>query len=296
MSIIKSLSVGNGDMFYIVHNNDNFTIIDCCIDDNTRNDIIEEIKSKSANKSIVRFISTHPDEDHIRGLKLLNEKIKIKNFYCVKNNAIKDDETEDFIHYCLLRDRYSYELKKGCSRKWLNIGDETRKNAGINVLWPIISNKDFKDALAAVKEGAGYNNISPIFTCTASKGVKAMWMGDMEHDFLEKIKDEVDWPKVDVLFAPHHGRISGKVSPDVLKKLDPSIIVIGEAPSEHLDYYAGYNTITQNSAGDIVFNCVGQNVHVYSGNSYNVNFLTDKKINNLNYGHYLGTFTHKEAR
>jgi len=29
MSIIKSFAVGNGDMFYIKHNSDNFSIIDC---------------------------------------------------------------------------------------------------------------------------------------------------------------------------------------------------------------------------------------------------------------------------
>lgn len=29
MSVIKSFSVGNGDMFYIKHDTDNFTIIDC---------------------------------------------------------------------------------------------------------------------------------------------------------------------------------------------------------------------------------------------------------------------------
>ena len=29
MSIIKSFSVGEGDMFYIDHNSDNFSIIDC---------------------------------------------------------------------------------------------------------------------------------------------------------------------------------------------------------------------------------------------------------------------------
>ena len=29
MSIVKSFSVGNGDMFYINHGSDNFTIIDC---------------------------------------------------------------------------------------------------------------------------------------------------------------------------------------------------------------------------------------------------------------------------
>ena len=29
MSIVKSFSVGEGDMYYIVHNTDNFTVIDC---------------------------------------------------------------------------------------------------------------------------------------------------------------------------------------------------------------------------------------------------------------------------
>ena len=295
MSIVKSLSVGDGDMFYIEHNSDNFTIIDCCMDDDIRTDITDEIRSKSADKGIVRFISTHPDEDHIRGLKWFDEKQKIVNFYCVKNDAVKDDETEDFIHYCSLRDgEAAFYLSKGCSRKWMNIGDEARGCAGINFLWPIISNKDFKDALATVKEGSGYNNISPIFTYSVEKGIKVMWMGDMEHDFLEKVKDEIEWPEVDVLFAPHHGRASGKVSLDVLKKLNPHIIVIGEAPSKHLDYYAGYNTITQNSSGDIVFHCTDSYVHVYCGSySYNVNFLKDKKKYNRDYGHYLGTFVPK---
>lgn len=29
MAIVKSLAVGNGDMFYIQHGSDNFTTIDC---------------------------------------------------------------------------------------------------------------------------------------------------------------------------------------------------------------------------------------------------------------------------
>lgn len=50
-----------------------------------------------------------------------------------------------------------------------------------------------------------------------------MWMGDMEHDFL--IKGAIEWHSIDILFAPHHGRGSGKVSSDVLEKMDPSITV-----------------------------------------------------------------------
>ncbi len=33
MSLVKSFAVGNGDMFYIRHNSDSFSIIDCCLSD-----------------------------------------------------------------------------------------------------------------------------------------------------------------------------------------------------------------------------------------------------------------------
>ena len=44
MSTIKSLSVGNGDMFYIKHNSDNFTIIDWHICEEDQERIVKEIK------------------------------------------------------------------------------------------------------------------------------------------------------------------------------------------------------------------------------------------------------------
>ena len=102
MSIIKSFSVGDGDMFYIDHNSDNFTIIDCCLSEDNIDDILDDIELSTVGKGITRFISTHPDEDHICGLKELDKKTNILNFYCVNNNATKDDETSDFRHYCKL--------------------------------------------------------------------------------------------------------------------------------------------------------------------------------------------------
>ena len=299
MSIIKSFSVGNGDMFYIKHNSDNFSIIDCNLEDENEEAIVDVIIQQKTGKQIVRFISTHPDQDHIQGLKYLDDKISIVNFYCVENSAMKTDETDDFKHYCKLRDsEYAFNVFKGCSRKWMNESDEQRGSSGINYLWPITSNVDYKEALKAVSEGIGFNNISTIFTYSLEDGIKVMWMGDIEHDFLEKIKDKIEWPEVDVLFAPHHGRESGKVSSDILKALNPSLIIIGEAPSKYLDYYSGYNTITQNSAKDIVFDCYAGKAHVYVSNdsySYDTSFLEDESVTNADHGTYLGTLYTKKG-
>ncbi len=297
MSIVKSFSVGNGDMFYICHNSDNFTIIDCCYeDDNQRDELFDKIKKHSDNKGITRFISTHPDEDHIKGLKELDDKIDILNFYVVKNAATKSEETDSFKHYCKLRDdsKKAFYVYKDCSRKWMNQNSDERGSSGICFLWPDTSNSDFMTALDEVTNGSGFNNISPIFTYSAQDNVKMMWMGDMETDFLDKIKDKIDWPKVDVLFAPHHGRKSGHVSSDVLEEISPKVIVIGEALSKDLDYYSGYNTIKQNSAGDITFICEDRTVRVYVENfsySYSIEDFFKDGSSNLTDAMYLGSFT-----
>lgn len=296
MSIVKSFSVGNGDMFYIKHGSDNFTVIDCSINDENSEEIIDEIKSESQNKGIRRFISTHPDEDHIHGIEILNKEWRIVNFYCVKNNAIKKDSTPSFDEYCKLRDdaEKAFYIYKGCSRKWMNMkSDENdtdnRGSSGINILWPDTSNNDFKSELKKANNGESPNNISPIIQYNC--GAKFMWMGDIESDFLNSVKDNIEFEKIHILFAPHHGRESGKIPEDILKKLNPDIIVIGEAPSENIDYYSGYNTITQNSAGAITFVVNNETVDIYVSNSnYNVDFL-DYKSGKKDYFCYLGSFS-----
>ena len=142
--------------------------------------------------------------------------------------------------------------------------------------------------MAAAREGENPNNISPIFTYSLEGGVTVMWMGDLETEFIEAIKDDLNWPKANILFAPHHGRYSGKVPEEVLAIINPDIVVIGEAPSEYLNYYEGYNTITQNSAGDITFDCLDRKAHIHvSESDYSVDFLVDESVGSQNY--YLGT-------
>jgi beta-lactamase superfamily II metal-dependent hydrolase len=104
MSKVKSFSVGEGDMFYIKHESDNFSIIDCCLSDDNKVGIINELKTESKDKNVCRFIYTHPDEDHIQQLDYLDDKMSIRNFYVIKNDVEKDEKTSGFKRYCTLRD------------------------------------------------------------------------------------------------------------------------------------------------------------------------------------------------
>jgi len=289
MSTIKSFAVGNGDMFYIDHNSPNFTIIDCCLNDENKDTILDEISSRKKKKNISRVISTHPDEDHISGLHHLDEKIEIINFYCVMNKATKEDETDSFKKYCELRDSdKAFHISKGCKRKWMNQDDEVRKQSGIHILWPDTDNKHFKAALKEAENGNSPNNISPVIRYSLEDGATALWMGDLETEYMEAIEGDLKLPKVTLLFAPHHGRDSGKIPDSMLKTMAPDIIIVGEAPSEHLHYYPDYNTITQNTAGDILFECKENKVHVFTSNIYKVDFLDDESMKLAGY-HYVGT-------
>lgn len=293
MSIIKSFSVGKGDMFYIEHNSDNFTIIDCCI---SEKDEINELVEKSKNKGITRFISTHPDDDHIKGLKNLNDSREIVNFYCVKNNASKHNESIDFLEYCKLRDNEDvvFYIEENCSRKWMNNSNEERGSSGIDILWPKYSNEYFQNELKNVEKGESPNNISPIIRYSLKNGITVMWMGDLENDFMKNIEEDLNLEQTDVLFAPHHSRKTGKVPQSLLDDIKPKLIIVGEGPSEYLEYYSNYNTITQNSAGDIIFDCLINKVDIHISNeNYSVDFLKNENKGNYcdeyNDLYYIGT-------
>jgi hypothetical protein len=288
MSIVKSFATGVGDTYYIRHNSDNFTIIDCRIDEYS-DSVIDEIADEAALKGVVRFISTHPDDDHIRGLANLDDQLALSNFYVVKNQATKPDDTIDFRRYCELRDDAgkAFYLSDGCWRRWMNRSGDGRGASGINVLWPRLSNQDFREALTAAAEGRSPNNISTVLSYRLKGGATMLWMGDLETEFMERIEDEVELPKVDVAFAAHHGR--ARIPASWITEMDPGVIVLGEAPKEHLEYYDGRNHIRQNSAGDITFDCHDDVIDIYVEEpEYVADFLDNVYLDD-DYGSYIGT-------
>lgn len=279
MSIVKSYSFPDGDirgdMFYIKHASKNFTVIDCYLKDgdgnNARKDeIIKEIVTESDGR-ICRFISTHPDNDHIAGIEHLDSRWGITNFYAVNNKRPTDNNDDSLTCYHRLLASKNFPIKRGIKRAWLNETNDKNGSSGINFLWPDLENRKFKEALELVSHGEKINNICPIFTYSLENGPTYMWMGDLETEmqqaFYEQFKADI--PRIDILFQPHHGRKSGAVPPDLLEALDPKLIVIGNAPSEHIEYGDSRHTITQNTAGDIFFENNGKEVHVYTKNKIN---------------------------
>lgn len=183
----------------------------------------------------------------------------------------------------------------------MNESNKTRGSAGINILWPDTNNDAFLKHLEIAEQGGNSNNTCPIIKYSVKDGAIVIWMGDLESAIMEEIVDEVELPKTDILFAPHHGRKSGHVPEKWLDIMEPKIVVVGEAPSEDLNYYSGYNTITQNSAGDIEFDCDTGKVHVrVSSSSYEASFLQDMGASSRRKSDgecvwYIGSFkTHKQ--
>ena len=65
MSIIKTLSVGNGDMFYINHNSSNFTVIDCFLSDENKEKLIGQELLRNLERMVFLQIIDSKWKDHL---------------------------------------------------------------------------------------------------------------------------------------------------------------------------------------------------------------------------------------
>jgi len=209
-------------------------------------------------EDIFRFIITHPDMDHLDGIKDLFSEFTITNTWDTDNNKELDLKTfpnkfnsEDWKFYTDLRDGKYTSTK----RLTYNAGDSNSyfNEDNIKILSP-----PSKLVKQANKDGGDIHDLSYVILFTAPKKGGGEWKiifaGD-SHDntwdyIITNYKNDVT--NIDVLFAPHHGRDS-KRDYDFLKTLTPSVTLFGNASSEHLAYTCYPETrITNNQAGYVV--------------------------------------------
>lgn len=293
MSVIHFLNVLEGDCNIIQHDTGRVTVMDVS---NAYNDIDteEEIKVKTSEarklmltrtqvpsdkkdyqqkktpdnpiqylrkygiQSIFRFIITHPDMDHLDGIRDLYSEFCIVNTWDTDNNkSIASDATfagynrEDWEFYEKLRSGKVTSTKR---LTYFAKNDNLFYNEDrIKILCPtpaLLKNANYCGQ---------YNDSSYVTLYTPAKADGGSWKflfaGDSEDNswkyILANHKDDVS--NVDVLFAPHHGRDSGR-SYEFLNTLKPKVTLFGNASSKHLAYscYDPSLRITNNQAGYIL--------------------------------------------
>lgn len=215
------------------------------------------LKENIGVESIFRFIISHPDMDHIDGIRDLYTEFPIFNTWdSVNNKSIAIDgyfsgyNKEDWQFYTQLRAGQITTTKR--LTNYDTDSNSYWKEDGIQILCPS------KELVKRANECSDYNDASYVLlyrvTKTGGKVWKIIFAGDSDDHSWEHIlkehKDDVS--SVDLLFAPHHGRDSGR-SYEFLKTLNPRVTLLGNASSKHLAYscYPPIR-ITNNQAGYVV--------------------------------------------
>ena len=299
---IHFLNVLNGDCTIIEHETGRISVIDICNGNvpsasqsveanynrqNNSTNPIDYLLDICENNSVFRFILTHPDMDHMDGIKKLFYNFHPINF-CDTNHE-KDLSKEGFENY----EENDWEFYKNIRQsqnnpKTLHLHEGNKGEYYTNDGFEIISpNKKLVEKLKK-SNNPDWNEISyvilhnvynrKILYCGDS-GNKA-WKNIMEDEnLLDKIRD------IDILLAPHHGRKTGGDDLNkYLNQLNPKLAILGNTEnSEHKNYSAFYNRripiLTNNEAGDII---VTVEKHVEINNNIYGNIYIEMSKNNWN--------------
>ena len=190
-------------------------------------------------KEIFRYIQTHADLDHMRGLKRLNQEgIQILNFWDTTHQKnvteFKDTDEIEWTEYQRLRKSTSspkvlHNLHDGGKRsKYWNLDDAGGNGDGIHILAPTEELRD--DA----NKSADTNAHSYVLWLEYA-GIKVVLGGDATDTVWKfiygKFKENL---KCHVLKASHHGRDSG-YSQEAVKAMSPDYVVVSVGTKPETD-------------------------------------------------------------
>lgn len=314
------LNVKEGDCSIIEHNSGHTSVIDVC---NARKgkmsltDMVNESISleKLAGKgnyqqkkhpvnpieylkkfgitNIFRFILTHPDMDHMDGIKDLFESFNPANFYDTNNNETKNfsDKSKDYViskyremDWLFYKDIKKNNPQRNPKRQVLYAGDDeiyrtkdwngNRPGDSFYILSPT------PEVEKIANETGNYNDLSYIILYKTILGNKILLCGDAQDEswkqvlksYGEIVKD------IDLMIAPHHGRDSVR-NYDFLEITKPKLTFFGNAKSEYLAYdkWKSRNLayITNNQADCMVVDTSKTELEVYVTNKVFANKINE---------------------
>lgn len=292
------LNVKNGDCSIIEHSSERVSVIDVCnaekvttpMSDSELKSFTERVSGNFQQKkhpvnpveylkkfninSVFGFVLTHPDMDHMDGIKDFFESFSPINFYDTNNNKEIDFEQgspyseDDWKFYKKLRDENPQTNPKRLTlfsgdNQYYRTMDQNGNPPGDNFYTLAPTPELVKQA----NENEDYNDASYVILYRGDGG-RILLSGDSHDNTWEHILDnwKDDVTDVDLLIAPHHGRKSGR-SYDFLDTVNPKMTFFGNARSEHLAYsawtYRDLEYITNNQANCMVVDCSGNNLTLY---------------------------------
>ena len=294
MATIHFLNVKLGDCSVIKHNSEHVTVIDVCnaktlniLTEKSIADMAKLERGISGNfqqkkypvnpisylqnhniNSIFRYIQTHPDMDHMDGIKTLFDEFSPLNFWDTDNTKEIEGSSwenspyneDDWKFYKNLRDTKPDDNPKrlallaGARAQYWNVGDDG--SSGGDGLYILAPTQELIDS--ANETDQDYNDCSYVILYRTGNN-RIIFSGDSHNDtwthILENYKADVD--DIDLLIAPHHGRDSDR-SYEFLDVLKPTLTFFGNASSKDLAYSPWYNRglsiVTNNQANCMVVN------------------------------------------
>jgi len=196
---------------------------------------IEYLKDHYPGADLFRYIQTHPDLDHMRGLLALGTAgIGILNFWDTEHGKTpefqSDADEQDWKEY----ESYSEEKKNNkclhlyrgdCGAFWNEEPKGVAGGDGISILSPT------KELVASANEAGDSNNLSYVIRLRY-QGVTVIFGADAGKDVWEDLVDTYgEQLKCHVLKASHHGRDTG-YHQDAVKLMSPeyTIVSVGKKP------------------------------------------------------------------
>lgn len=198
------------------------------------NDPIDYILDNFSGDEIFRFILTHPDMDHMSGIKTLFKKKYVRNFWHVLEDKPDPGNWENSPY-----DKSDWEFYQSLKNGKVNNVTVVNplRNATADCCWVqdgirILSPS--KAIMETAEENQEYDNLSYVFQINYN-GIRTMLTGDASKAALDDIvaNYKTDGLQSSILLAPGHGS-KNHVSKDFLDAVKPRLTVVSVA--EGVDY------------------------------------------------------------